>query len=88
MNTPEENFNLIKGEIIKGSLQERLGYDVYDKVLNHDWSGLPERSREKFMQFLEREGQVVSFSTTQESSTSSSVRNNEREAGDGHDEFS
>jgi hypothetical protein len=60
--TPEENFNLIKKEILKGTLQERLGYDVYDKVLNHDWDKLPEKSREKFLAFLEREGEVVAFS--------------------------
>jgi hypothetical protein len=64
MSTQEENFNLIKGEILKGSLQERLEYDVYDKVLNHDWKGLPEKSREKFLKFLEREGEVVVFSVT------------------------
>lgn len=62
MNTPEENFNLIKREIIRGSLQERLGYDVYDKVLNHSWENLPEKSREKFLNFLEREGDAVVLS--------------------------
>jgi len=65
MNTPEEYFNLVKKEIIKGSLQERLGYDVYDKVLNHEWSNLPERSKEKFLDFLEREGQVTVFSISE-----------------------
>lgn len=67
MNAPEEKYNLIKREIEKGSLQERLGYDVYDKILNHDWAALPERSREKFLKFLEREGEVLVLSTAKES---------------------
>jgi hypothetical protein len=67
MNTQEENFNLIKKEILKGTLQERLGYDVYDKVMNNSWEKLPEKSREKFLAFLEREGEVVAFSKAEQS---------------------
>ena len=63
--TQEENFNLVKKEILKGTLQERLGYDVYDKVFNNDWDKLPEKSREKFLAFLEREGEVVAFPQTE-----------------------
>lgn len=62
--TLEEKFNLIKKEILKGTLQERLGYDVYDKILNHSWSSLPENSREKFLAFLKREGEVIVLSET------------------------
>jgi len=62
MSPLKEKFNLVKREIIRGSLQERLGYDVYDKILNHDWENLPEKSREKFFKFLEREGEIIAFS--------------------------
>lgn len=60
--TPEESYNLIKKEILKGSLQERLGYDVYDKIMNHSWDKLPEKSRDRFLKFLEREGDVIVLS--------------------------
>lgn len=55
----EESFNAIKQEILKGTLQQRLGYDVYDKVMNHDWHNLPAKAKENFISFLEREGEVV-----------------------------
>ena len=60
--TQEENFNLIKKEILKGSLQERLGYDVYDKVMNYNWDKLPEKTKEKFIAFLGREGDIIVLS--------------------------
>ncbi len=55
----ENTFNAIQKEILKGALQERLGYDLYAAVMNNSWDKLPEKYRLKFQDFVEREGEIV-----------------------------
>ncbi len=62
----EEAFNLIKEEVLKGTLQERLGYDMYGRVVNNEWSALSEEMKEKFSEFLAREGSIMIMSTKEE----------------------
>lgn len=57
--TNEEIFNAIKADILKGSIQERLGYDLYDKVMNGMYGSLSIVAREKFDAFIEKEGSVI-----------------------------
>jgi len=56
-----EAYNIIQKEIMKGSLQERLGYDLFNAVMNHPWERLPEKYKEKFQDFLEKEGEIITF---------------------------
>ncbi len=55
----EKTYDAIQKEILKGSLQERLGYDLFMNVMNHPWDKLPEKYKEKFEDFMEKEGEVL-----------------------------
>lgn len=57
--TDKEKFNAIQSDMLKGTLQERLGYDLYDKILNHTYEGLPPASKEKFEAFLKKESNIL-----------------------------
>lgn len=56
----EDIFNTLKKEILKGALQERLGYDLYDKVLNKDYDKLNQLEQQRFDAFLVKEGYSIS----------------------------
>ncbi len=57
----EQAYKQIQAEILKGTLQERLGYDLHQNVLNRSWENLPEKYKEKFQDFLEKEGEMIAF---------------------------
>lgn len=61
----EEIFTLIKKEILKGSLQQRLGYDLYDKILNHDYKHLPSASKASLKLFIENNGEILIINKTE-----------------------
>jgi len=56
-----DTYNAIREEILKGTLQERMGYDLFTNTINHSWDRLPEKYKEKFKAFIDRESKVVSF---------------------------
>ncbi len=55
----KEIFNSLQADMMRGTIQERLGYDLYDKILNNSFEGLPAASREKFEAFLKKEPNIV-----------------------------
>ncbi len=57
--TPEEIFNALQADMMRGTIQERLGYDLYDKILNNTFEGLPAASKEKFEAFLKKEPNIL-----------------------------
>lgn len=59
-NSKESIFNDIKKDLLRGTLQQRLGYDLYDKVFNKRFDQLNPKEQEAFDVFLKKEGYSIS----------------------------
>lgn len=58
----KEIYDAIRNDMLRGTIQERLGYDLYDKILNSSFEGLPSASKEKFYAFLDKEPNILIIS--------------------------